>query len=71
MALKQSSLDPVLWPFVGEVDSELIKGVGSAEQVLWSREVEEANGCGKVVTTEALVDVFVEPSKEKRVQSLH
>ena len=70
MALEQSSLDPVLWPFVGEVDSELIEGVGLAEQVSQSREVKEANGCGKVIATEALGDVFVEPSEEKRVQSL-
>lgn len=67
MTLEQLSLDSVLYPFIGEIHSKLIEGVGSAGHVLQSGEIEEANECGEVVMTEMLVNALVEPSEEKGV----
>jgi hypothetical protein len=54
----------VLQMLVVTVDAELVKGIGTAGHVLWSRKVEEANECFKVVTAEMLVDILIEPSEE-------
>ena len=40
LVLEQTLLNEVLESFVGEVDTELIEGVGAARRVLWSRKVE-------------------------------
>ena len=70
MQLEDTLLDKVLQTLVGKVDAELVKGVGAASHVLRTRKIKEPDECVKVVTTEVLVDVFIQPGKEKRVESL-
>jgi len=38
--LEQAFLDEILESFIGEVDTELVEGVGTAGHVLWSRKIE-------------------------------
>lgn len=40
-----------------------------AGHVLGHGNIEETNECGEVILAETLVDVFVQPGKEKRVKS--
>ena len=68
--LEDTLLNKVLQTLVGKVDAELVKGVGAASHVLGTRKIKEPNKCIKAVTIEALVDVFVQPSKKERIESL-
>ena len=40
MVLEKAFLNEILESFVGEVDAELVEGIGRAGHVLWSREIE-------------------------------
>ena len=70
MPFEERLLDPVLEMFVGEVDAKLIEGVGTAGHVLGPGNIEETDECGKVVLAEPLIDMLVQPGKEKGVKSL-
>jgi hypothetical protein len=63
-------LDPVLEAFVGKVDAKLIKGVGTARHVLGSGNIEETDEGGEAFLAQPLVDVFVQPGKEKGAKGL-
>ena len=40
VVLEKAFLNEILESFVGEVDAELVEGIGRAGHVLWSREIE-------------------------------
>jgi len=40
VVLEEALLNEILESFIGEVDTGLVKGVGTAGHVLWSRKVE-------------------------------
>ena len=67
---KQRFLNPVLEAFIGKVDAKLIQRIRTAGHVLRPRKIEETDESGKVVFAELLVDVFIQPGKEKRVKGL-
>ena len=67
---KERLLDPVLEMFIGKVDAKMIEGVGTAGHVLGPRNIEETDENGKVVFAEPLINMFVQPGKEKRMKEL-
>ena len=52
---------------VREVDTALVKRIGTTRHVLWTRKIEEPDKCIKIVSAKTLVDMFVKPSKQERV----
>ena len=70
MLFEEQLLDPVLETFVGEDDAKLIEGVGTAGHVLGPWNIEETDESGKVVFAEPLINMFVQPGKEKRMKEL-
>ena len=52
---------------IREVDTELVKQIGTTHHVLWTRKIEEPNKCIKIVSAKMLVDMFVKPSEQERV----
>jgi hypothetical protein len=68
VTLKKPPLNLVVQSLIGEVDAEVIQGVGSAGHVLGAQKVEEVNESGKIITAQTLVDVLIQPSKEQRVK---
>ena len=55
---------------VREVDAKLIERIGTTRHVLWAGKIKETDEGVKVIATEALIDVFVEPGKKKRIKGL-
>ena len=70
MRLKQAPLDEVQKTLIRVVDAELVQGVRTTRHVLWTREIEETDEVGEVVTAQPLVDVLVQPCEEEGVQGL-
>ena len=70
ISFKEQLLDPVLETFVGKVNAKMIEGVGTAGHVLGPGNIEETNENGKVVFAEPLINMFVQPGKEKRMKEL-
>jgi hypothetical protein len=66
VTLKRPSLNPVVQSLIGEVDAEVIEGIGSAGHVLGARKVEEADESGKIIAAQTLVDVLIQPSEEQQ-----